>query len=181
MHGVKIVQLKFAVWQFFRRSQCKIFPKRHSTSEPCSLSTCEGGRMNDCPLFGKWFGACKFEPRYSYGPSTWKPEYYLGTQGLAHEEAHRTKTYVHDVCVRCGRKSDSESAPARAVATGASCPVPSETSASVASNSSAGTAASPLPAVPASTDLCMSHARTTLRTAAANAIHELSSSKSVEA
>lgn len=60
--------------------------------------------MNDCPRFNKWIGGCKFEPRYSLGASTWKPEHYIGTQAAQHEEAHRTKTYECDVCVRCGKR-----------------------------------------------------------------------------
>lgn len=50
--------------------------------------------------------------------------------------------------------------------------------ASVASNSSAAGAPTSLPA-PAASDLCLSHARTTLRTAAANSIHEPSSASQV--
>lgn len=61
-----------------------------------------GQRMTDnCP--SGYFGAHKFQPRFDLGPSTWKPESYVGFRAAEHIEAYREKIYVHDICVRCGK------------------------------------------------------------------------------
>jgi hypothetical protein len=55
-----------------------------------------------CPREGKFIGGCKFEPRYDLG----EPDLSEFTKLTASPEALnalRTKTYVKDVCVRCGK------------------------------------------------------------------------------
>ena len=58
--------------------------------------------MADCPRAGEWHG-CKFEPRYDIGP----PAGHFKTESAdnlpAVIAACKPKTYVRDVCVRCGR------------------------------------------------------------------------------
>jgi len=59
--------------------------------------------MSDCPRFGKWFGGCRFEPRYDTHLSDRlvKINTYCGDM-----EALKDKTYLVDVCVRCGKYVD---------------------------------------------------------------------------
>lgn len=58
--------------------------------------------MADCPRAGKWFG-CKFEARYDESKPG-KDEWMMFREGPGANEANPVKvTYVHDVCVRCGR------------------------------------------------------------------------------
>lgn len=57
-----------------------------------------------CERFGKWIGGCRFEPRYDLGASGLKVN---GARGYDLEkiaEAYRDKTYVADVCIRCGKQ-----------------------------------------------------------------------------
>jgi hypothetical protein len=54
-----------------------------------------------CP-FG-WWGAHNFQPRYDLGASKWAPETYFGFDAAKHVEGYRDKTYVQDVCTRCGK------------------------------------------------------------------------------
>lgn len=59
-----------------------------------------------CSRKGKWFGGCRFEPRYDVGePDTsklGKVEHYLADAAEI-VQACRPSTYIHDVCVRCGK------------------------------------------------------------------------------
>jgi len=64
--------------------------------------------MTNCPRLGKLFGGCKFEPRYTLGPSTWRPEMYLGMEAERRAEQYRERKYEGDVCVRCGRCNSAE-------------------------------------------------------------------------
>jgi hypothetical protein len=63
--------------------------------------------MLDCPRGGKWFG-CKFKARYDEGVLSddvlSKIAVELGRGDmLGHEvSAMKQKTYVRDICVRCG-------------------------------------------------------------------------------
>jgi hypothetical protein len=60
--------------------------------------------MSDCPNFGKLIGGCRFEPRYDLGPAEGYPAEMKGIGSLAAAmEPWRRKTYVRDVCTRCGR------------------------------------------------------------------------------
>ena len=77
----------------------------------------EGRRaMNTCARFGKWIGGCRFEPRFDtkntgsvfesvFGSdATWKTVS-VGDGKFMREPVvpKSTKTYVRDVCTRCGR------------------------------------------------------------------------------
>lgn len=62
-------------------------------------------KTNTCPRAGKWFGGCKFSPRYDKSePPNWAGNY-RGAVGPLVEiiEAAKAATYVRDVCVRCGK------------------------------------------------------------------------------
>jgi hypothetical protein len=58
-----------------------------------------------CPRIGKLFGACKWSARYDFGEpiSGWK-----GSAGavIAAMEVSKPKTYVRDVCERCGKTAE---------------------------------------------------------------------------
>jgi hypothetical protein len=59
-----------------------------------------------CARLGKLIGGCKFEPRYDLGPVQIPNGFGLNYIGMAlgeRLEQHRKKTYVHDVCIRCGK------------------------------------------------------------------------------
>jgi hypothetical protein len=59
-----------------------------------------------CSRLGKWVGGCKFEPRYDKGPVQMPDGFslnYVGVSLAERLEQHRKKTYVHDVCIRCGK------------------------------------------------------------------------------
>lgn len=72
--------------------------------------------MNDwkevCPYRGKLFGGCRFEPRYDLGPGAYPPVEFSNDEYL-HEmmKEARAKTYVQDICVRCGEIRTRESKP----------------------------------------------------------------------
>ena len=58
--------------------------------------------MSTCPQFGAVFGGCRFEPRYD------KKALDLTKIGRAQASAEQIeamcqRTYIHDVCVRCGK------------------------------------------------------------------------------
>lgn len=62
--------------------------------------------MTDCPRFGKWFGGCKFRPRYSVGQASQSAlnlvkDRYVDAESIL--AAAAGQTYECDVCVRCGR------------------------------------------------------------------------------
>lgn len=69
--------------------------------------------MTECPRFGKWFRACRFEARYDevkqrrelgFGSDWfWETITIDGKQKLTSKHPTDTKTYVRDVCVRCGK------------------------------------------------------------------------------
>lgn len=70
-----------------------------------------------CPRFGKWFGGCRFEPRYDtpaplHGLSDgfWTTITIDGIKADADKVRALTgapvKKYVRDVCVRCGKAVD---------------------------------------------------------------------------
>lgn len=68
--------------------------------------------MTDCPRFGKLFGGCKFEPRYDepslaslFGNGLYTSMTLNGKIALI-EDISPKKTYVRDVCVRCGKAID---------------------------------------------------------------------------
>lgn len=68
--------------------------------------------MSECPRVGKFFGGCRFEPRYDEpilsemqrmtGSSSWhKVE---GTNNVTwQDDPLGERRYVQDVCVRCGK------------------------------------------------------------------------------
>jgi hypothetical protein len=60
---------------------------------------------NDCALKGARFSGCKFEARYDLSP--------VDVSGLARLKSFegnldslRRRTYVHDICIRCGKVVD---------------------------------------------------------------------------
>lgn len=57
-----------------------------------------------CPRFGKLVNGCKFEARYDSEMPSPMPEMSMkrGDPSLA-LEALKSKIYVRDVCIRCGR------------------------------------------------------------------------------
>ena len=58
--------------------------------------------MSECPRNGWLAGTCKFEPRYDIS----EPLLPANTTKISDPEMAETfkrKTYVRDVCVRCGR------------------------------------------------------------------------------
>lgn len=60
--------------------------------------------MDECLNKKKFFGGCKFEPRYDLGPADISRfESISGTGAVTMFEKLRAKTYVHDICVRCGK------------------------------------------------------------------------------
>ncbi len=62
--------------------------------------------MEGTRCYNSWFGAHKFEPRYNLGPSTFTPDRYVGFKLLELLDRYRLKTYVCDVCIRCGKTID---------------------------------------------------------------------------
>lgn len=62
--------------------------------------------MTDCPRIGKLFGGCKFSPRYDEtGRSGPKGDdlFYLAIAGKTVPVTAARKTYLGDVCERCGK------------------------------------------------------------------------------
>lgn len=67
--------------------------------------------MSDCPRFGKWIRACRFEPRFSISPGNVTAEQIKALDGMCSSDcveaikaiANAGKRYVFDVCTRCGR------------------------------------------------------------------------------
>lgn len=58
--------------------------------------------MSECERIGKWIGGCRFEPRYDVG----EPKIHGKITGYdlpAVLEASKPKTYIHDICIRCGK------------------------------------------------------------------------------
>lgn len=58
-----------------------------------------------CPRFGKLFGGCKFEGRYDLSAPAQVIEEFKGSSAamVGIIEATKSKTYVRDVCVSCGK------------------------------------------------------------------------------
>lgn len=61
--------------------------------------------IDRCP--NGWFGSHKFEPRYDLGAADLSP-FFTGRVDTFKADAvsiekMRTKTYVHDICIRCGK------------------------------------------------------------------------------
>jgi hypothetical protein len=62
--------------------------------------------VNNCPKFGKLIGGCKFEPRYDTktgAPGEFKTDD-AELMSVFFNGLGTSKTYVCDVCVRCGEK-----------------------------------------------------------------------------
>ena len=63
--------------------------------------------MSDCPRLGKLYGACEFRPRYDREPPS--AEVIKAIQGdlaaplTCDLETVVRRTYVCDVCIRCGK------------------------------------------------------------------------------
>lgn len=60
--------------------------------------------MTRCSRFGKLIGGCKFAPRYDLSRPALDGDF-KGTAGgiVSALEASKAKTYVRDVCERCGK------------------------------------------------------------------------------
>ncbi|WP_159585940.1 hypothetical protein [Chelativorans xinjiangense] len=56
-----------------------------------------------CERLGKWIGGCRFEARYDLGPPDLSRFKSFERATLEFFEIMKPKTYVHDVCVRCGK------------------------------------------------------------------------------
>ena len=62
-----------------------------------------------CPREGRWIGGCRFEPRYDYAPISPDEREWITANFLAAFDRlngmrnMRTKVYVRDVCIRCGK------------------------------------------------------------------------------
>lgn len=62
--------------------------------------------MTDCPRLGRLFGGCKFEPRYDTLGATSNDAmvaFWASTSGPVPAPRPSRKTYIADVCVRCGK------------------------------------------------------------------------------
>jgi hypothetical protein len=59
--------------------------------------------MSDCPRFGKLFGGCSFSPRFDTGAPTATDLKGDAVAVYAVIEHSKPRTYVRDVCERCGR------------------------------------------------------------------------------
>ena len=59
------------------------------------------GDANRCP--NSWFGAHKMEARYDLGPADLSQFATFQARNVSYMDALRTKTYVRDICVRCGK------------------------------------------------------------------------------
>ena len=59
--------------------------------------------MSGCERKGWLFRGCKFEPRYDLSPADMSRLGKVSNAQPEHLDKFRTKTYVHDVCVRCGK------------------------------------------------------------------------------
>jgi hypothetical protein len=59
-----------------------------------------------CPRFGKWIGGCLFEARYDLSPANL--DQFVGSiqMSATMAEKFRSKTYVRDICVRCGKTKE---------------------------------------------------------------------------
>lgn len=58
--------------------------------------------MSNCARIDKWFGGCRFEPRYDEKPRDYHVGNYEGS--LTSLRKYMTlEVYVHDICIRCGR------------------------------------------------------------------------------
>jgi hypothetical protein len=63
--------------------------------------------INPCPRAGRWIGGCKFEARYDES----SPDQALrdvvevakSVPSYVIKMLIREKTYIHDVCTRCGK------------------------------------------------------------------------------
>lgn len=62
--------------------------------------------MTECERKGKWIRGCSFKARYDMGVADLSQ--FKTISGISEEaiEAFRPKTYVHDVCVTCGKVVD---------------------------------------------------------------------------
>lgn len=58
-----------------------------------------------CKRAGRLLGGCKFSPRFDLGPAEAWPKNFQGPASTLEElvEKARPKTYVRDVCERCGK------------------------------------------------------------------------------
>lgn len=59
--------------------------------------------MSDCPRFNKVFGHCKFRPRYDERNATDPIVWMMTTSQAQLLPQPATKTYLGDVCERCGK------------------------------------------------------------------------------
>ncbi len=57
-----------------------------------------------CPRRAKWFGACRFEARYDEGaPDFTRMPGRIDADAAQITKLCRPKTYIHDICTRCGK------------------------------------------------------------------------------
>lgn len=57
-----------------------------------------------CPRFGKWVRGCRFEERCDLAPADLSAFTNIKGNGVgSFMEKLRRKTYVRDVCIRCGK------------------------------------------------------------------------------
>jgi len=65
--------------------------------------------MTDCPRRDAWLRGCRFEPRYDEGSANGEVEGSMSKECLTEVlEKMRTRIYVRDVCVTCGRTVERE-------------------------------------------------------------------------
>jgi hypothetical protein len=57
--------------------------------------------LSACPREGRRIGGCRFEARYDFGQPMLGN--YTGERSLEMMEVSKARTYVRDVCVRCGK------------------------------------------------------------------------------
>lgn len=57
----------------------------------------------NCDRKGKWFRSCTFEPRYDEGIADLRQFKTVDRMTDWMLDKFRPKTYVHDVCITCGK------------------------------------------------------------------------------
>lgn len=57
-----------------------------------------------------WWGSHKFEPRYDLGPADMSAFKSFQARNASYMEPLRKKTYVRDICTKCGKTIERETA-----------------------------------------------------------------------
>ncbi|BAU93330.1 hypothetical protein MPPM_4725 [Methylorubrum populi] len=78
--------------------------------EPPAAEGIADGADPPCPRRDKWFRGCRFEPRYDVGAPDMtgmgRVRFADAEDAGPFYEALKPKTYLHDICVQCGKVVD---------------------------------------------------------------------------